>query len=52
MLLRDVEYCYASDRFLVHPVFFGGFQEEGFRPGTENLPGIVGMGKASEIRLQ
>ena len=41
---------YAKDRFLVNPILFGGFQEEGFRPGTENLPGIVGIGKASEIR--
>ncbi|MGH7885989.1 MAG: cysteine desulfurase family protein, partial [Thermodesulfobacteriota bacterium] len=43
---------YAKDRFLLNPILFGGFQEEGFRPGTENLPGIVGIGKASEIRLE
>lgn len=33
----------------MNPLFEGGFQENGLRPGTENLPGIVGMGEASEI---
>ncbi len=41
---------YARDKLKLHPFMFGGFQEEGFRPGTENMPGITGMGKASEIR--
>ncbi|HML95273.1 MAG TPA: cysteine desulfurase family protein [Thermodesulfobacteriota bacterium] len=41
---------YSRDRFMLAPIFFGGFQEEGFRPGTENLPGIAGFGKAAEIR--
>ncbi len=41
---------YAKDRLLVNPFLFGGFQEEGFRPGTENLPGIAGFGTACEIR--
>lgn len=31
------------------PLLDGGIQEEGRRAGTENLPGIVGMGKAAEL---
>jgi len=33
----------------IAPLFEGGFQEFGYRSGTENLPGIVGMGVASEL---
>jgi len=47
---QGVGAIYTRDKFTLHPFQFGGFQEEGFRPGTENLPGIVGMGKAAEIR--
>jgi cysteine desulfurase len=33
----------------IQPVIQGGGQERGLRSGTENIPGIVGMGKAAEI---
>ena len=33
------------------PFIIGGTQEEGRRAGTQNIPGIVGMGKAAELAM-
>jgi cysteine desulfurase len=37
---------------LIQPLLYGGNHERQRRAGTENLPGIVGLGKAAEISRQ
>lgn len=36
----------------IRPLFYGGPHERQRRAGTENLPGIVGLGRAAEIAMQ
>ena len=46
---KGVGALYIREGTGIVPVIFGGGQEKGLRSGSENIPGIVGMGKAAEI---
>ncbi len=38
-----------KERTKLRPIVFGGGQQGGLRPGTENVPGIAGMALAAEL---
>ena len=40
---------YFREKMRLVPLIHGGIQESGRRAGTENIPGIVGLGKAAEL---
>jgi len=46
---RGVGALYLQTGTRVQPLIHGGGQERGLRSGTENLPGIVGLGEAARI---
>lgn len=46
---KGVGALYIKKGIRLEPLIHGGGQERGLRSGTENLPGIVGFGKAAEI---
>lgn len=50
--LQGVGALYVRKGTLVEPLFFGGNHERQRRAGTENVPGIVALGKAAEIAIE
>ncbi|MDG1949987.1 MAG: aminotransferase class V-fold PLP-dependent enzyme, partial [bacterium] len=46
---KGVGLLYLKRGIKLQPLQFGGAQERAIRPGTENIPGIIGMAKALEI---
>ena len=46
---KGIGALYIRQGVRIQPLMQGGAQERGQRPGTENLAGIVGLGKAIEL---
>jgi cysteine desulfurase len=43
---KGVGFLYRRDGVRISPVLLGGGQQKGMRSGTENVPGIAGLGEA------
>ncbi len=46
---KGVGFCYIRKGLRLKPLISGGGQESGFRSGTENLPGVMGMVVAAKM---
>jgi cysteine desulfurase len=46
---KGVGALFFREKIRLMPLIHGGIQENGRRAGTENVPGIVGLGKAAEL---
>ncbi|MDO5849093.1 MAG: cysteine desulfurase NifS [Methanobrevibacter sp.] len=49
---KGVGALYLKKGTRIEPLIHGGGQERGLRSGTENIPGIVGFGKAAEMAAE
>lgn len=43
---KGIGFLYVSDKVKIRPIIHGGGQQRGLRSGTDNVPGIAGMGQA------
>lgn len=46
---KGIGFLYVRRKVKILPIIYGGGQESGLRPGTENVAGIVGLAEAFEI---
>lgn len=46
---KGIGFLYVKDKLKIQPYIHGGGQQNGMRSGTENVPGIAGLGVAVEL---
>lgn len=46
---KGAGFLYIGEKVKIHPLILGGGQQKGMRSGTDNVPGIAGMGEAARI---
>lgn len=46
---KGVGFLYIADGVRIHPYIHGGGQQQGRRSGTDNVPGIAGIGRAAKM---
>lgn len=44
---KGIGFLYINEKVKIKPVLFGGGQQKDIRSGTENVPGIAGLGQAA-----
>lgn len=49
---KGIGALYVKSGTPILPINFGGGQERGLRSSTENVPGIIGLGKAAEMAFE
>lgn len=49
---KGVGFLYVDSRVKIKPLIYGGGQQRGLRSGTENVPGIAGLGAAAKEMYQ
>ena len=49
---KGIGFLYIKEKTKIKPIILGGNQQDGIRSGTENVPGIAGLGLAAKLAYE